>query len=94
MTTHPEWALWDVDSAPGHHHSVFEWFARGVAAAVCSITVVLHLHIHWVSITVLRRKKYVSALIESDESVIRHKAGSTPELESLEELCHLVWHPQ
>lgn len=55
--TDPEWTFRDIDSTPGHHDCVFNGLARGVAAAVGPITVILNLHINWVSISVLRVKK-------------------------------------
>lgn len=55
--TDPEWAFWDIDSTPGHHDRVFNRLARGVAAAVCTITIIFNLHINWVSISVLKVKE-------------------------------------
>lgn len=54
--SHPEWAVRDVDSSPGHHDGVFHWFTWRVRTGVCAIAVIFHLDLNGVSFSILHRK--------------------------------------
>lgn len=54
---HPEWAVGDVDSAPGDHGGVLDWLAWSVAAAVGAVSIVLHVDVHRDTLTVLQDQR-------------------------------------
>lgn len=89
--THPERAVWDVNSAPGDHGRVFHRLAWSVATAVRAVPVILHVDIHRTTFTILAAQTHVTGGAQHGFLMI-FLPPVIPEPQSSKELFLRVWH--
>lgn len=56
MSSHPEWAVRDVDASPGDHCSVLDRLTWSVRTSVGTIAIVLHLYVHRSAFAILKTR--------------------------------------
>lgn len=54
LKAHPEGAVGDADTSPGHHGRVLHWLPGHIGAAVSAIAIVLDRCLHWAALIVLQ----------------------------------------